>query len=175
MNLYSFDASAIVDLWDNYPIQSPHFGSIWEWLSIHVKKENFVISDVAIEEVRRKVLYDGIQKAVPNSTDFIAILNKITVLKKVPEDLIFAQRIKALLEIEEDNYYHAKGVGENDLLIIANAKRNNSILVTNEERQGDATKIKIKAKYKIPATCNIVGVNVENINLAELLHLDSLW
>lgn len=174
MNLYSFDASAIIDLWDNYPIQSPHFGSIWEWLSMQIEKGNFVISDVAIEEVRRKVLYDGIQKAVPNSTGFIAILNKITVLKKVPADLMFAQKIKTLLKIEEDNY-HAKGIGENDLLIIANAKRNNSILVTNEERQGDATKIKVKAKYKIPATCNLVGVNVENINLAELLHLDSLW
>jgi len=174
VNLYSFDASAIVDLWDNYPIQSPHFDSIWEWFSMQVEKRNFVISDVAIEEVRRKVLYDGIQKAVQNSTDFIAILNKITVLKKVPKDLMFAQKIKTLLKIEEDNY-HAKGVGENDLLIIANAKRNNSILVTNEEQQGDATKIKVKAKYKIPATCNLVEVNVENINLTELLHLDSLW
>ncbi len=78
------------------------------------------------------------------------------------------------MEIEEDNY-HGKGVGENDLLIIASAKRNNSILVTNEERQGDATKIKIKAKFKIPAVCNLGEVNIKNINLAELLHLDSLW
>ncbi len=172
--MYNFDASAMIDLWDNYPIQSPHFDPIWKWFSKQVENKNFVISDVAIQEVRQKILYDEIKKLLPKSIGFINILDEIIVLKKTSDDLIFAQTIKTLLEIEEDNY-QVKGVGENDLLIIASAKRNNSILVTNEERQGDATKIKIKAKFKIPAVCNLGEVNIKNINLAELLHLDSLW
>jgi len=174
VNLYNFDASAIVYLWDNYPIQNPHFDSIWKWFSNHVEQENFIISDVAINEVRQKILYDAILKTVPKSADFIAILNIITVFKKVPADLLTAQKIKNILEIEEDKY-HSKGVGENDLLIIANAKRTCSILVTNEKRQDDVITIKIRAKYKIPAVCNLDTVGVENINLAELLHVDSLW
>jgi predicted nucleic acid-binding protein len=174
MSLYNFDACAIIDLWDNYPIQSPHFNSVWEWFADHVNQKSFIISDIAIDEVKQKILYDGIQKAVPKSIELINILDNFTVVKKTASDLLMTQQIKKLLDIEEDGY-HTKGVGENDLMIIANAKGNNAVLVTNEERQGDANKIKVKAKYKIPAVCNLNAVQVENINLAELLHIDSLW
>jgi predicted nuclease of predicted toxin-antitoxin system len=43
---------------------------------------------------------------------------------------------------------HGKGVGENDLLIIANAKRQGAVLVTNEAKQADLGKTKSK-NYKI--------------------------
>jgi predicted nucleic acid-binding protein len=42
------------------------------------------------------------------------------------------------LKIEGEAY--GKGVGENDLLIIANAKRQGAVLVTNEAKQADLGK-----------------------------------
>lgn len=55
MILYSFDASAMIYLWDNYPIQNPNFDSMWQWFFGQVAQENFVISDVAIKEVKQKI------------------------------------------------------------------------------------------------------------------------
>jgi hypothetical protein len=55
--LYSFDASAMIYLWDNYPIQNPNFDSMWQWFFGQVVQENFVISDVAIKEVKQKIWY----------------------------------------------------------------------------------------------------------------------
>lgn len=171
--MYSFDASAIVDLWDNYPIQNPHFKPVWDWFNIQVEQKNFVISEIALKEVKRKVLFDKITDKIPESSFFIRILDGIKVYGKVTDDLNAVQQIKALLGIQEDNY--GVGVGENDLFIIANAKRNEHILVSNETRQPNPQNIKNKTKYKIPVVCNLNEVNVENINLAELLHLDALW
>ena len=161
-------------MWDNYPIQNPHFNSIWKWFEKNVENEKFVISDVALEEVKQKVLYDSLKADVPESELFIEILDKILVDQKSVVDLKTIGKIKNLLEIEEDNY-HSNVVGENDLFIVAIAKRTNSILVTNEGRQLDIQKIKVKGKYKIPAVCNLSEVQVDNINLTELLHLNTLW
>lgn len=171
--MYSFDASAIVDLWDNYPIQNPHFKPVWDWFNIQVKQENFVISETALKEVKGKVLFNKIIDKIPESSFFIEILDSIKVCDRVTDDLNTVQQIRALLGIQEDNY--GTGVGENDLFIIANAKRNRHILVNNEKRQPNPQNIQNKTKYKIPAVCNLDKVNVENINLTELLHLDALW
>lgn len=171
--MYSFDASAIIDLWDNYPIQNPHFQSVWDWFEIQVKQENFVISKIALKEVKEKIFSDNTTKKIPTSSFFIEILDSIKVYEKTMDDLHAVKRIKELLEIKEDNY--GAGVGENDLLIIANAKRNKHILVSNEKRQPNSQKITSKANYKIPVVCELDEVNVDNINLTELLHLDILW
>lgn len=171
--MYSFDASAIVDLWDNYPIQNPHFKSVWDWFDIQVKQENFVISKTALKEVKARVIFDKITEKIPESSFFIEILDSIKVYDKAIDDLDAVQKIKALLVIQEDDY--GTGVGENDLFIIANAKRNEHILVSNEKRQPNPKNITNKANYKIPAVCSLDEVNVENINLTELLYLDALW
>ncbi len=92
--------------------------------------------------------------------------------KKTPEDLKIVQTIKSTLKIEGEAY--GKGVGENDLLIIANAKRQGAVLVTNEARQADLSQTQPR-NYKIPAVCKLDGVNVEAINLTELLKLKILW
>ena len=174
--MYSFDASAIVDLWDNYPIQNPHFAPMWDWFKTQVEQKVFCISDIALKEVKDKIIYKSeygsLEKDIPKSKLFIQALNTITLNKITADDLISVQHIKTLLDIQEDNY-STKGVGENDLLIIANAKNNGTILVTNENRQNNLPNI--KAKYKMPAVCNLNEVNLKNKNLAELLHISDLW
>jgi len=174
VKLYSFDASSIVDLWVNYPINNPHFKSVWEWFERHVNDHDFVISDVALNEVKQEILYENLIKDIPESKLFIEILKNISTIQKSSSDLITVGSIKKIINIEEDNY-HSKGVGENDLLIISIAKRSNTILVTNEGRQSDIQNIKVKGKYKIPVVCNLKEVKVSNINLTELLLIDTLW
>ncbi len=173
MKLYSFDASAIVDLWDNYPIKNKHFTPLWEWFYEKVNAEIFVISDVAIAEVRQHILYDKLIADIPKAQLFLAILENIIIHKKTISDVRSVQKFKTFLGITEDNY-HAKGVGENDFFIVASAKNNDMILVTNEAVQKDTNEINNKAKFKIPAVCNLSGVKVQSINLIKLLNIDNL-
>ena len=77
-----------------------------------------------------------------------------------------ANSIKRLLGIEEDNY-HSKGVGENDLFIIVAAKIEGAQLVSDEGRQ-----FKLPdnmAKYKIPAVCDLAEVDVPCIQFIDLI------
>jgi len=82
-----------------------------------------------------------------------------------PIGLLMAQEIKTLLGIVEEQY--TKGVGENDLFIIAMAKETSTILVSEESRQNNLPAL--KSNYKIPAVCNMQEVQVECINFLELL------
>ena len=75
--------------------------------------------------------------------------------------------LKSKLGIVDDNY-HPKGVGENDLLIIASAKVNQRRLVTNEARQ-DTNLPSNPARYKIPAVCGLAGIDVPTLNFLDLL------
>lgn len=104
------------------------------------------------------------------SKEFIEWIKDIVIVEDTIQDLYEAQRIKSLLEIEEEKYTK-DGVGENDIFIIAIAKRLNSILVTNEKRQPNKGKI-LKKNYKIPAVCDLQMVKVESINFRELLLLN---
>jgi hypothetical protein len=84
------------------------------------------------------------------------------------EVIQLAAHLKDDLEIDADNY-HPKGVGENDLLIIATAKLAGVTLVSEEGRQ-----LRLpdkKAKYKIPTVCKLPGADVECITFIELIRL----
>ncbi len=78
----------------------------------------------------------------------------------------FALAMKASLGIMNDRY-HANGVDENDLLIIAAAKEAGCELVTNEAPQPLLPTL--MARYKIPAVCSIASVNVPYLNFLELI------
>jgi hypothetical protein len=170
--LYSFDSSAIIDLWVNYPIQNPHFKPIWGWFYTQVKNEKFVISETALKEVKAHILYDKLEKNNPESKKFIDILDDFIIQGNSRESLRFVMKVKKLLNIEEENY--GKGVGENDLYIIANAKIYNTILVNNENIQFNPLPIK-KFNYKIPAVCGMTEIGVKSINLVDLLNIKDLW
>jgi hypothetical protein len=135
-------------------MENPHLSMLWAWFKMKVEEGEFVVSRRAYDETARKV-----------SPEFIEWIKEIEIIKDTIEDLNEAQRIKELLNIEEDDF-HPKGVGENDIFIISISKRINAILDSNEDQY---TRPDIKKKYKIPNVCRIPEVDIECINFAELL------
>lgn len=153
--MYSFDASSMIHAWDNYPPQNPHFDSLWAWFSEQIANKNFVISEKAFDEVCHKI---------PECGAWLKSKN-VKVYPLTATSLVTAQNIKMLLGIVEEQY--AKGVSEDDLLIISNAKENELILVSEEGRQNILPVQKYN--YKIPAVCEMPEVNIDCINFLELL------
>ncbi len=142
--MYIFDASSIIYGWDTYPIEK--FPRLWEWIESQIKKHNFWISDIALKETKYKS-EECWQWLTRNNTQEYKLNNDV---------LTMAQRIKSLLEIEEENY-HKDGVGENDILIISGAKILNFILISDENKQNNLPTN--KSRYKIPAVCSLVNVS----------------
>ena len=146
------DASSVVHAWDNYPIRQ--IPGLWEWMAEQIEEENLVIPRVAFEEVENKV---------PECAGWLKSqgIKQLEVNNAVLQS---AMHIKNLLGIVDDKY-HKKGVGENDILIIAMARENRGELVTEEGRQ--TVPPDIPAKRKIPAVCNLREVSVPCINFVE--------
>jgi len=149
-----FDASSMIYAWDNYPIDQ--FPSLWEWMASQIEKQELVMSSVAFDEVNHKTPDCG-QWLKNNNLEQLEISNVI---------LQEAKRIKGLLGIVDDNY-HAKGVGENDILIIATTHLYGYELVSDEERQ--PTQPHVPSKRKIPAVCALPTVSVSCINFIEFI------
>jgi hypothetical protein len=152
--MQAFDASSIIYAWDNYPIEQ--FPGLWKWISTQIKKENLAIATVAFDEVLAKT---------PECAQWLRA-NNIRRLSLGNPEVAEAQRIKLLLKIQNDDY-HSKGVGENDLFIIAIAKVGNHSLITDEARQ-IASPIELR-KLKIPGVCSLPSVRVTCINFVEFL------
>lgn len=153
--MYSFDASSMIHAWDNYPPENKHFDSLWEWFSNKMQSKEFVISKKAFEEVSHKI---------PECGTWLQD-NNIKIYDLTSESLLIASDIKELLGIIEEKY--TRGVGENDLFIIAIAQELGTTLVTEEGRQGVLPAL--KSNYKIPAVCNMESVGVANCNFLNLL------
>jgi len=152
--MQNFDASSIIYAWDNYPILQ--FPGLWSWIGVQVTAKYIVMSSVA---------YDEVDKKIPECADW---LRDKTIELLFPANAILqeALRIKHLLGIDGDEY-HAKGVGENDLFIIATSSIINAELVSNEGRQSQA--LDMPKKRKIPAVCAMSEVGVACINFIEYI------
>jgi hypothetical protein len=137
-----FDASSMIYAGDSYPMRQ--FPGLWEWMAIQIDEKRLVMPSVAFDEVENKTP-DGGEWLRQNNLEQLAITNFI---------LQDAMRIKGLLGILDDNY-HAKGVGESDLLIIATTRVHRAELISDEEWQN--TLPIIAAKRKIPAVCSNDG------------------
>lgn len=153
--MYSFDASSMIHAWDNYPPENPHFDSLWEWFSDKVQNKEFVISKKAFEEVSHKI---------PECGDWLKD-NNVDIYNLTATSLLQAKIFKDSLGIVEENY--TKGVGENDLFIIAIAQEIGSTLVTEEGKQVKLPAL--KSNYKIPAVCEMEEVGIECCNFLSLL------
>lgn len=134
-----FDASSMIYAWDNYPMRQ--FPGLWEWMANQIESKELAMPTVAFEEVENKTP-DCSEWLKDNNLVQLAISNTI---------LQDAKRIKGLLGIVDDNY-HAKGVGENDILIIATARFHGAELVSDEERQTNQPQIASKKKFQPYAT-----------------------
>jgi predicted nucleic acid-binding protein len=149
-----FDASSIIHAWDNYPPEL--FPPLWDWLEQEIVDGNLAIPGVALEEVGKKA---------PECAAWLKG-NGIIVFPLTSEVLAESLRIKHLLGIEEDQY-HTKGVGENDIFIIATASFHGLTLISDEGRQFG--KPESLARYKIPAVCELQKVGVNCINFLQLI------
>ena len=108
-----FDASSMIYAWDNYPIRQ--FPGLWEWMATQIEEKKLVMPSVAFEEVANKTPDCG-EWLKDHDLELLEISNAI---------LQDAMRIKGLLGIVGDGY-HPKGVGENDILIVATARAHKS-------------------------------------------------
>lgn len=149
-----FDASSMIYGWDNYPIGQ--FPSLWKWVASQIEEKQLVMPTVAFDEVVKNSPDCG-DWLKQQDIDLIPIGNAI---------LQSAMQIKTLIGIVNDNF-HPKGVGENDILIIAAAKVANVDLVSDEERQ--VTMPMEHRKRKIPAVCVMNQVSVHCINFVDYI------
>ena len=130
--MQAFDASSMVYAWDNYPIDQ--IPGLWSWMEREIKAQEFVISQVAFEEVGHKL---------PECLDWLknASIARLAIENEMLNEAI---RMKALLGIEDEKYA-ATGVDENDLLIIACARVAGCRLISEEAVQNKRPMN--KAKY----------------------------
>lgn len=148
------DASSIVYGWDNYPIDQ--FPALWRWIAEQIAEGRLAISRVAFEEVKN---------VSPDCADWLHE-NDIPRREITNEVIAAALDIKNLLGIANDAY-NPKGVGENDVLIIATAKVAGAELISDENRQ--TTLPPTRSKYKMPAVCALPDVAVSSINFVEFI------
>ena len=152
--MQAFDASSMVYAWDNYPVLQ--FPGLWQWIAVQIEKKELVMPTVAFAEVADKA---------PECGEWLKSydLEKLEIRNAI---LLDAMRMKALLGIVDDNY-HSKGVGENDLLIIATARAYGAELVSDEGRQDVLPDV--PAKRKIPAVCAMSEVTVPCLNFIKYI------
>lgn len=148
-----FDASSMIYAWDNYPVRQ--FPGLWQWIASQIKTQTLVMPSVAFDEVAHKT---------PDCGAWLRNLNlkRLEINNAILEN---AMRVKGLLDIAGDDY-HPKGVGENDILIIATALVHRGELISNESRQKLPD---IAKKRKIPTVCDMPEIAVSCINFIEYI------
>ncbi len=117
---------------------------------------SLVIPSVAFEEVEHKTP-ECAEWLKDNEIERLGITNSI---------LQDAKRIKSLIGVVGDNY-HSKGVGENDLFIVATARAHGGDLISDEERQTNLPNE--PRKKKIPAVCAMREISVPCVNFLEFI------
>lgn len=145
---YCIDASAIIAAWDeDYP--QDVFPSLWPQLAAH-----------RTDMVLIKPIYDEIKPM----TNPLRMWMADNGFESIPIDGE-VEELSLRLEKEYQVREKSKGASRNDIKLIAYAKMNNKIVVTEEGEQPQ--KPKKKYKYKIPLICD--EKKVECINCIEMI------
>ncbi len=152
--MQTFDASSMMYAWDNYP--PGQFPGLWEWMGKQIELEEFVMSEVAFEEVDRKM---------PDCANWLK-KRAIERLPVINDTFQNAMMIKDLLGIKNDQF-HNDGVNEKDIFIIASAKEHDQELVSNENPQNNLPSN--MKRYKIPAVCSLTQVAVTCHNFLDII------
>lgn len=152
--MHMFDASSTIYGWDNYPLAQ--FPRLWDWIGSQIGAGLVTLSETAHKEVAFKL---------PDCGKWLQDQG-LTVVVNTPAMLQEASQIKTLLNIVGDNY-HADGVGENDLLIIASAKTMGATLVSDERKQPSLPTD--RRRFKIPAVCAHLSSKVPCENFLEYI------
>lgn len=151
--MQTVDASSVIHAWDTYPIGN--FPRLWEWLAEQIDDGHIDICRVA---------YDAIARKAPDCGEWLQSkgfrCSEIT--NAIAQE---ALRIKAILGIGQR--FSAKGVDENDLLIIACASIMGIDLVSEERPQ---LQLPVDmAHWRIPAVCRHVDVGVKCVQFIEII------
>lgn len=147
-----FDASSIIYAWDNYPFAQ--FPPLWDWMSEQIDAGEIIVPRVALDEVAQ---------ISPNCHRWL-VSNDLSVIEVSNDIAIEANRIKTAIGVINDDY-HPKGVGENDILIIATARIEGIDLVSDEGRQAQ---VPVEPrKRKIPSVCDMDTIDVTCNNFVE--------
>lgn len=145
---YCIDASAIIAAWDkDYP--KDVFPSLWPQLAKH--RTDIVLIEPIYDEI--KPMTNPLRVWMTDN-DF----ESIPIDGRVEE---LSLRLEKEYQIREGS----EGASRNDIKLIAYAKINNKIVVTDEEEQPQ--KPVKKYKYKIPAICD--EKKVECINFIKMI------
>lgn len=147
------DASAILDLWEFYPLDV--FPPVWAWIEEEIAGGNLRMPKVNVEEVVHKSEECG----------RLIMAYGLVPFEVGDAELRVAIAIKEALGIEGDNY--GAGVDEKDIILIACAVVARVDLVTSENIQTSLPAV--MAKYKIPAVCALPSVGVRSMRVIDLL------
>lgn len=155
---WALDASSAIYAWDNYPIAQ--FPALWNWLGEQIRQQDLVLSDVAFGEVELNE---------PACAQWLKE-QPVTIRPTTQAILELASQIKASLGIKNDQF-NAKGVGANDLIIIASAKVYGDTLLSEEGRQQNRPQKLVQ--YKIPAVCEMPTLQVVQRTFIEYIKSSS--
>ena len=152
--MQAFDASSIIHGWDHYPPKQ--FPPLWKWIAGGLRRKITAFAKLRLQR----------SKSVRRTATSWLRAEDMTCVKMTAEAVIKAAEIKSTLEIVNEKY-HPRGVGENDILIVASASVERHRLISNENRQPDIPDK--KAKYKIPLVCDLPEVTVDCIDFLTLI------
>lgn len=151
--MHHLDASSVLYAWENYPINL--FPKLWNKLEEMIRSNYLSISKVALNEIEN------------HSKDCNRWLRNQSIATIRVDSTIIQRTLQYRSLLGITNKF-GKGVGENDLIIIATASVGNAILISDEHKQPN--KPKVLANYKIPAVCRMNSVNVECINFLDYIN-----
>lgn len=150
--MQTIDASSVIHAWDTYPIGN--FPKLWDWIAEEIGNGGLDICRVA---------YDAIARKTPDCEAFLQSIgfkcSEIT--NAIAQEAV---RIKATLAIRR---FSAKGVDENDLLIIARAAVERVDLVSEERPQRQLPDN--MAHWRIPAVCRHPNIGVNCIPFIDII------